>query len=287
MLDEMKKILISSIQKELEQKKEIEKQIKTIVEKRNQRQKQAVLQLSSMEQQIKEQNNKLFQKIFISKKLINLYDEYMTVSHLVVEELNTTDEQIESLYRKLHDLSHDEILIEKELERVKNATSLQELDLTEKQALDYIKNDEKKVIKVVFKDIKDKPLETSTDIERNINALYQTNLSPFVIAIQKIEISDLIKELIEIGITVDEDKIDFINRLKNYILDPIHMPYPDIQGQERTDRLDHNFYNQVELELAHMQHYNSYPPLAVSKIVTLAILVSMAKTNKQEKQTQK
>lgn len=287
MLEELKEALINNLKKELEQRNLIDKEVKEIVIERNNKQKMAMESLSQIEQELNSIRKNPFHRIIKSKKIVSLCNQYIETSHASIEEINLLDEKIESLYQTLHDLSHNQFLIERELERVRKATSLQELGVTEKQALDYIKNDERRVIRAVFKDIKRQFIETISDIDRNINTLYQTNISPFVVAIQKISFSDLIKELVDIGIVVDEDKIKFINMLKSYINDPGKMPYPNIVDQERIDCLDHNFYNQVQVDLANMQHYNSYPPLAVSKIVTLAILVSMAKLNKQIKQSQK
>lgn len=287
MLEEMKESLINNLEQELEQRNLIDKEVKEIAAERNNKQEMAMKTLSQIKQELKSIRKNIFHRIIKSKKIMSLCNEYMDISHKSIEEINLLDKKIESSYQKVYDLAHNQFLIERELERVKQATSLQELGVTEKQALDYIKNDERRVIRAVFKDIKGQSIETSSDIDRNINILYQTNISPFAVAIQKISFSDLIKELVDIGIIVDEDKITFINTLKKYIVNPEKMPYPNIMGQERTDRLDHNFYNQIQVDLMNMEHYHSYPPLAVSKIVTLAILVSMAKANKQAKQNQK
>ena len=300
MLEEVKEVFISNIQKELAEKQEIEdkidKEIETMSKERIQKQEESTLVLSDINQQIQELNKKLFQRIFGSKKLTNLCNEYTAATNYATEEIKLIDEKIESLYQQLYHLAYDKASIDKKLEGVKKATSLPELGLTEKQALDCIKDNEKKVVRAVFRDIQKQSIETSTDIDRNMNILYQTNISPFVVAMQNMNIGDLIKELVDIGIIVDQDKIEYIGKINNYISnmeklsDPSNLsnlrsiPYPDIQGQERADRLDHNFYNQVQQDLSHMQHYNSYPPLAVSKIVTSAVLVSMAKENKREKQ---
>lgn len=287
MLEEMKEALIHNLKQELEQRVLIDKELTEMVAKRSSKQKTTMESLSQLEQEIKSIRKNFLYRIIKSKKIVSLCNKYLETSHESIEEINVLDKKIESSYQRLHDLAHNQFLVERELERVKQATSLQELGVTEKQALDYIKNDEKRVIRAVFKDIKRQSIETSSDIDRNLNTLYQTNISPFVVAIQKIPFGDLIKELVDIDIIVDEDKVTFINALKNYITDPEKMPYPNIMGQERVDRLDHNFYNQVQVDLANMQHYHSYPPLAVSKIITLAILTSMAKVNKQSKQNQK
>lgn len=287
MLEEIKEALMNNLKQQLEQRNLIDQEVKGIFVERNNKQKVAMATLSQIEQELESIQKNPFHRIIKNKKIIALCNKYIEISQKSIEEIHLLDEKIESSYQKIFDWAHNQFLIERQLERVKQATSLQELGVTEKQALDYIKNDEKRVIRAVFKDIKGQSIETSSDIDRNLNTLYQTNISPFVVAIQKISFSDLIKELVDIGIIVDEDKIKFINALKNYITDPEKMPYPTIMGQERTDRLDHNFYNQVQVDLTNMQHYHSYPPLAVSKIVTLAILVSIAKENKKKKQNQK
>ena len=288
MLEEIKEVLISEMQRELHQRKRIEEEIQMISNKRDQKQEQAMKDLTKLESQIESVTNKSFHRIFHGKEIKSLLTEYTSVSNNAREEIKLMNNKIESLYQRIHDLSHDEILIEREIDRVRRATSFQELGLTEREALKYIKNDERKVIRAVFKNIKDNDtLETSADIDRNMSSLYQTNLSPFVLAMQKISIDDLVKELIEIEIVVDEDKIKFLKDLRHYAEAPEQRPYSEILGQERTDRLDNNFYNQAQDDLAYMQKYSSYPPLAISKIITLAVLVSMAKAKKQEKQNQK
>lgn len=300
MLEEVKEVFISNIQKELAEKQEVEdeidKEIEHMSKKRIQKQEESALILSNLNQQIQELNRKLLQRIFGSQRLTNLCNEYTAANNSAIEEIKLIDEKIESLYQQLYHLAYDKVSIDKKLEGVKKATSLQELGLNEKQALDYIKDNEKKVVRAVFRDIQKQKIETSTDIDRNMNTLYQANISPFVVAMQNMNIGDLIKELVDIGIIVDQDKIEYIGKINNYISNmekllnssnisnPKSIPYPDIQGKERTDRLDHNFYNQVQQDLSHMDHYHSYPPLAVSKIVTLAVLVSMAKENKRERQ---
>lgn len=300
MLEEVKEVFISNIQKELAEKQEMEdkidKEIETMSKERVQKREESALVLSDISQQIQELNKKLFQRIFGSKKLTNLCNQYTAATNSATGEIKLIDEKIESLYQQLYHLAYDKSSIDKKLEEVKKAASLQELGLTEKQALDCIKDNEKKVVRAVFRDIQKQKIETSTDIDRNMNILYQTNISPFVVAMQNMNIGDLIKELVDIGIIVDQDKIEYIGKINTYISNmeklsdssnlsnPKSIPYPDTQGQERTDRLDHNFYNQVQQDLSYMQHYNSYPSLVVSKIVTLAVLVSMAKENKREKQ---
>ncbi len=288
MLEEIKKVLINNLQQELQQRKEIDKEIKEVVKERDQKLQQLVQNLSQLQIQIEEINKKTWHRIIHRKNLNVLYLQYRQESNLAIEEMKKWNEKIESLYQKIHDLSHDEALIEKEIDRIRKATSFPELGLTERAALNYIKSDDRKVIRAVFKDIKDSQrLETKTDIERNINILYQTNLSPFVVAMQRIRIEDLIKELLEIGIIIDEEKIKLLELLKQDTKSYIEISYLARKEQETTDPLDYDFYNQVKADLENMQYHTSNHNITISKIMTLAVLISIAKTNKKRVEVQK
>ena len=266
----------------------IDKEVHEVIKERDQKQQLFIQNLSQLQTKIEEINKKPWHRIIHSKKLNTLYLQYRKESNLAIEEMKKWNDRIESLYQKMHDLSHDGILIEKEIDRIRKANSLSELGLTERAAINYIKSDDKKVIRAVFKDIKDSQhLETKTDIERNINTLYQTNLSPFVVAMQRIRIEDLIKELIEIGIIIDEDKIKLLERLKKDIKSYTEMSYLTRKDQETTDSLDDDFYNQVKADLESMQYHSFNQGITISKIMTLAVLVSIAKTNKKREEIQK
>lgn len=288
MLEEIKEALISKKQQELNQRKQIDQEIKELITERDQKHQQAIQKLSQLGTEIYSLNNKSFHTIFHGKEIRKLCIDYTNLSSKTIDDIKDLNIKIESLYKKIYDLSHDEAIIEREIEKIRQATSLQELGLNEKSALQYIKDDEKRVIRAVFKDIKDnQPLETSTEIDRNMNMLFQTNLSPFVMAMQKISLDDLAKELIDIGIEVEEDKFIFLRDLITYTQNPTKESFPINSSQVRENRLDNNFYNQVEQDLANMARYSSYTTIILSKITTLAVLTSMAKMNKKQNQNQK
>lgn len=288
MLEEIKEVLISEKQQELSRRQQIDKEIKELIRTRDLKQQQAIQTLSSLEIEMETLNSRSFNRIFHSKQIKELCSNYTNVSNTAIQEINGLNTKIDDLYQQIHNLSHDEVIIEREIEKIRQATSLQELGLTERTALHYIKNDEKKVIRAVFKNIKDNyDLVTREDIDRSLNELYQVNLSPFVLAMQKINLDNLVQELVDIGIMIDEDKIKFLKSLIEYASAPNDTPFPINSNQERLDYLDNYFYNQVEIVLNNMNRYATYPEFAVSKIITLGVLVSMAQTNKIEKQPQK
>lgn len=288
MLEEIKEVLISEKQQELHRRQQIDKEIKELIKARDLKQQQAIQTLSSLETEMEGISSRSFNRIFHSKQIKELCTNYTNVSNNAIQEIKQLNAQIDDLYQQIHDLSHDEVIIEREIERIRQAVSLQELGLNERTALQYIKNDEKKVIRAVFKDIKDNyNLETSADIERNLNELYQVNLSPFVVAMQKTNFNTLVQELIDIGIIIDEDKVKFLKSLTEYVSEPNNTPFPVISHQDDPNYLDNYFYNQAGTALNNMNRYATYPPITITKIITLAVLVSMAKTNKKEQETQK
>lgn len=288
MLEEIKEVLISEKQQELHRRQQIDQEIKELIKTRDLKQQQSMQKLSLLEREIVKLNSKLFNRIFNSKQIKNLCINHRNIFNDAIKEFNQLNTQIDDLYQQIHDLSHDEVIIEIEIEKIRQASSLQELGLTERTALQYIKNDEKKVIRAVFKNIKENyNLLTREDIDRNLKELYQVNLSPFVVAMQKMNLDTLVQELIDIGIIMDDDKIEFLKNVIEYTTTPNNKPIQINFNQERLDYLDNYFYNQVETVLNNMNHHVTYPSINISKIITLGVLVSMAKTNKIENQNQK
>lgn len=293
MLETIKEVLISSKKQELREKEEINKRIEEIKKEEKEENFQYIDQkLNELEKKLNSLIKNPFKRMIYGKQIKEIKEEYITLSHTKIEKINRFNLERERLLKKLNELAHDEVLIEAEIEKIKKATSLKDLGLTEEKAQDMLKNytqqNERNVIKTVFLNIKNNQnMETREDVYKNMQRLYQTNVSQFVLAMKKILPFDLINELIDVGITIDDDKVTFLKELTTYTLSPNHNLLPVIQKIERTDRLDDYFYNEVEKALANMERYSNYPNTAISQIMTLSVLVSMAKTNKKQNQLQK
>ncbi len=281
MLEEVKEGLIAEINQKMQQPKQLEAEIKKLFQESNQKYDEKKSQLLNLSKQIKDLNNHLLTKLTSGKQINTLMTQFDQTLEEMLDEQNRMNSQIENLYHQIYDLSHNSILYEQEMKHITEASTLEELGLTMVSAQKYIKSDDKKVIRAIFKDIKEKPeFTTSSEIEKALNMLYQTNASPFVKAMQNLSLDDLILELMDIGIIIDSDKVQLLKNLIEYAKAPNSNTIPIPSMQERTDRLDNNFYNMVEQDFANMQRFNNYPPIAISRIVTNAILTSIAKAKK-------
>lgn len=293
MLETIKEVLISSKKEELKQKEFINKRMEEINQEEKRLNFQAVdKELSEITIRLNELMSSSIKRIFNGKEITTLYEKYTNLSNSKIEKIDRFNNEREQLLKKLYELAHNEVLIEMEIDKIQKAKSLKELGLTEEQALSILKNyskqNDQNIIKAVFLDIKNNQhITTREEIFKNMQNLYQTNASQFVLAMKKILPTDLISNLIDVNIIIDEDKMEFLQELASYTLSPTHNLLPLIQKLERTDRLDVYYYNEVEKALANMERYSNYPNTAISHIMTLSVLVSMAKANKLEKQPQK
>lgn len=292
MLERVKLVLIKQKQIELNKKKSIIKQIDHLSEEqKNLNLNEIDQELTNLENQISSIQEKFLRKFFHKKLLHQLYQNYIYLSRSKTEKFYQYDQQINQLLQELHDLVHDEVLIEKEITRIKNAQTLQELNLTEQQAkelLDYVKPTKKlTAIQKVFSDILLTNPTTGDEISTITRKLHQTNSSPYVLEMQMVEPIELVNQLLEIGIILEEDKLNFLNEVSDYVKDLSNHNIPDLQLIDRTDRLDHYYCNEVEVSLNNIMRYHNPSSIAVSQIKTLSVLVSIAKHNKKEKMSQK
>ncbi len=292
MLERVKLVLINQKEMELSKKQSIKDQIdQLITEQKNLDLSKIDSKLSNIEKQIHSIEASLIKRIFNAKLLKQRYQEYIDISRTKMEKFNYYNQQIDQLLQELHDLVHDEFLIEKEIGKIKSATTLEELGLTEKQAqalLNKVDSSENyTAIQKVYSSILSTNLTTRDEISKITRKLHQTNSSAYVMEMQHIKPIDLMNQLLEIGIIIDEDKVRFLNELHNYIQLSLKDKMPNIQIIKRTDRLDNYYCNEVELALNNMIRYQNPSSIAVSQIKTLSILVSMAKQNKKEKTHQK
>jgi len=293
MLETIKEVLISSKKEELKQRHKINERLEEI---KNEEKKENFLlvdkELTELKHKLLLLNSNVFKRILHGKEIQSIYERYINLSHEKCNKLNQFNAERDALLEKLYNLSYNEVLIEKEIKKISSAKSLNELGLTEEKALSmlkrYSRQNNKTVIKTVFLSIKnDDQIETREDIYKSMQKLYQTNASQFVLAMKEILPTDLISELIDVGIIIDQDKVEFLNDLAEYTLKPNHDLVPIIRKLERPDCLDTYYYNEVEKVLSNMEKYVKYSNTALSQIMTLSVLVSIAKNNKKEKQLKK
>lgn len=283
MLEIIKEILISEKQLELNKKEEINRGIQEIKSKKNQ---QEILfleqKLEKVAIEINELNNNFFSRLFHNKKLKKLYEEYRRIYLIKSNKLKSIQIEIDKLFDELYNFTHDEVLIEKEIQKIKQASSLSDLSINDEIAAKIIKehskNDEKLIIKAVFSNIKDNnQLESKEDIFKVMQSLYQTNSSQFVSSMLKVSPKELIDCLVDIGIIIDDDKIEILNNLTTYNIKP--------HNQIKTNnKLDNYFYNEIEKAFSNIENNPEYKQSIISKIMTLTVLVSIAKNNKKEKE---
>lgn len=293
MLDVIKEVLIKQKQDELNQREVIDKRIKEIKKEECQENFEVIdRELGEIEKELLSLNIGFFKRLFNGKKIKRLYEKYASLSHSKMDKINKFNNERDELLSRLYDVSHNEVLIEKEMEKIQKASSLAELDMTEEEAMDllkeYFENDNLAIIKTVFSNIKNnKNIMTREDIFKNMQELYQTNISSFVTAMKKVVPKDFVSALLDVGIVIDEDKVSFLNSLTSYILEPSGNISAVVGKLGRSDRLDSYYYNEIEKALSKMQTYGNFPSSHLSYIMSLSALVSMAKTNKLEKENKK
>lgn len=288
MLDLIKEVLVSAKELELKQREDIIVRMNEIKEE----EKQIVFceldnQLTDINQRISSLTHGFFKRMFNSGKIKKLYNEYVDLSRIKNEKIVKFNNERNCLLDKLFDLSHDDILIRNEIERIKHAKSLEELGLTEEMALKLIKehfeNDDFAVIKAVFSNIKNNNnLLTKEDILRNMQELYKVNISSFVTAMKKVVPGDFVSVLLDVGVVIDENKVEFLNELTSYTLKPSGNILDVISCLDRVDDLDSYYYDEVKNTLSRIKDFN-YSSSYLSYIMSLSALVSIAKNNNLEK----
>ena len=278
MLEEIKEVLIKEKKDELERKKKIDNEIKKTLLEIDENDNRTMNEILSIQYEKEALNKKALNRIFNHKKVLELESKIEKLTKENNVKTKSLIAKIESLYQEIYDLSHDEVLVEEEIHKIKQATNVQELGFTEKQALALIKGNDDRIIRAIFKNIKENcNLLTSQDIKKVIAELYKTNVSAFVVAMKK-------KSLEEILLLLQEADIN-IGKGKNILIE--HQTF-SIDETNEINNLDYEYYKQVQTELGYMQKSKDYQQTAVSKIITLTALVSIVKANrKKEKETQK
>lgn len=291
MLEEVKTILINQKEKELNQIEVINKQIAELNQKEKQNNFTAIdKHIIELENEIARINQSLITKLSTSKKLKKLYDEYYQLSANKIKVLEEFNNEREKLIIELSKLISNAGLIEQEIINIKKANTLQELGLNEETAKSLLRKNhnhyEDSAIQKVFSKVVLRKPSTREEIFRIMQELYQTNSSVFVLEMQKISPTDLANQLIEIGIVIDKDKLNLMNKVY-YYLKQTNKILPTMQDIEITDRLDHYYCNEIEKVLANIENYPNINSTALSQMLSLTAIVSIAKENKKTQKINK
>lgn len=291
MLEEVKTILINQKEKELNQIEVINKQIAELNQKEKQNNFTAIdKHIIELENEIARINQSLITKLSTSKKLKKLYDEYYQLSANKIKVLEEFNNEREKLIIELSKLISNAGLIEQEIINIKKANTLQELGLNEETAKSLLRKNhnhyEDSAIQKVFSKVVLRKPSTREEIFRIMQELYQTNSSVFVLEMQKISPTDLANQLIEIGIVIDKDKLNLMNKVY-YYLKQTNKILPTMQDIEITDRLDHYYCNEIEKVLANIENYPNINSTALSQMLSLTAIVSIAKENKKTQRINK
>ncbi len=291
MLEEVKTILINQKEKELNQIEVINKQIAELNQKEKQNNFTVIdKHIIELENEIARINQSLITKLSASKKLKKLYDEYYQLSANKIKVLEEFNNEREKLIIELSKLISNAGLIEQEIINIKKANTLQELGLNEETAKSLLRKNhnhyEDSAIQKVFSKVVLRKPSTREEIFRIMQELYQTNSSVFVLEMQKISPTDLANQLIEIGIVIDKDKLNLMNKVY-YYLKQTNKILPTMQDIEITDRLDHYYCNEIEKVLANIENYPNINSTALSQMLSLTAIVSIAKENKKTQRINK
>ncbi len=185
------------------------------------------------------------------------------------------------IIKEFYGLIEDKNKIKERIEHLKNVKKLQELNLSEKEAIERLEQkEENAVIKVIFAEVKEsEKLKDSIDIFKTMQNLFQTNTSAFVNAMKNIDFTALVQALKDIGITLEKEKCAFLEKLmmnKNNIAH-LEDALPLLETLNQENELDIYYKEEVEKVIQSIQKYPNICVSAISQIMTLTILIAIAK----------
>lgn len=287
MLEKVKEVLIIPKQELLKKKKHLEEEYANlqILEK-----KESCFELDKELEEIEEKIESLkegfLKKLIHGKKIKELYIDYLEISNKKKEKLKkinrVKDKLLQELYRTIRDKSQEE----EEIKRIKQAKSLEELGLTEEHAkklLDnYHSDNGYSIIQNVFLD--NQYITTKEEIMRAMQKLYQTNSSQFVLAMNEITLEDLIHDLKEVQITLEEEKVTYLNKVIDYTNNIRTESFPEIKEDILSDEIESYYYNHSQKIVEGLKKYNSNKITVRSYLMSLTVLTSIAKRNQKETQ---
>lgn len=288
MLEAIKEVLISEKQHQLTEKEQIKTDLTKLQEEEIEKYNEFDEKLALIEKEISYIDNNFIKRIIKSKKIKKDYDSYINLSHEKNKYQKELFEKKKKLICRLSQLNNDKLFQDLQINKIKSASSLEELDITEKQAIEKLKNRpsevDKKIIRNVFERIKNQTerLRTREDVFKTMQMLYQTNASQFSISMRKLLPVDIISELKDI-VTVDCDKLNFLTKLPSYVLNESNSNQIIPTDISKLDNLDRYYYGEIEKGLSSIKDYSKYNKDYISKMTTLTILVSLAKNNRKNK----
>lgn len=291
MLEAIKKILITQKKEELNQIKEVDYKIQQI--NHQERQTDFVSldkKLNNLESQLNSLNRNPLTRILSSKKIKFLYSEYKKTSETKIKIIQEFNKKREELIIELSKLSHNSGNIEKEIKKIESATSLKDLDLdlekAKKLLREYHNHNEDSIVQKVFQTVIQRKPTTKEEIFKIMQELFQTNSSAFVVEMKSTTPHQLANDLIEIGITLDKDKLIFLNQLYNY-LNHSSMNLPTTEMIIINDKLDNYYCNEIKKVLSNQTILKNQSSLVLPQVMVLSTLISISKQNKQEEKTNK
>lgn len=288
MLEAIKEVLISEKQHQLIEKEQIKTDLTKLQEEEIEKYNEFDEKLALIEKEISYIDNNFIKRIIKSKKIKKDYDSYINLSHEKNKYQKELFEKKKKLICRLSQLNDEKLFQDLQINKIKSASSLEELDITEKQAIEKLKNRpsevDKKIIRNVFERIKNQTerLRTREDVFKTMQMLYQTNASQFSISMRKLLPVDIISELKDI-VTVDCDKLNFLTKLPSYVLNESNSNQIIPTDISKLDNLDRYYYGEIEKGLSSINDYSKYNKDYISKMTTLTILVSLAKNNRKNK----
>lgn len=279
MLEIVKNILIEEKKNDLITRKEINQEIYKLKKEIKQELTSINKQIQNIEEEISMINKSIVSRTINHKKLKQLNYEHRNIITSKMNKLEQYDNTKNTLLNKIYHINENTLLIENEINRIKNANSLEELGFTNETAQIFIRqinnSTEYTTIQKVFSSIDKETLKTKEDINKYLYKLCQVSTSSFIVELKKMTPKELSKELIEIGILIEDNKLDFLNQLYKFMKKEIDLI--PILEKKNDNEIDKYYYEYIEKMLSALKNNMKFSQTMMAQIMTLTVLTSMAK----------
>lgn len=279
MLDTIKNILIDEKKNDLKIRKEINQEISKLKKEIKQDLTSINNDILNLEKEISLLNKNILARIINYKELKSLNDQYRNIITSKTNKLEQYDNIKNTLLNKIYHNNENTLLIENEINRIKNASSLEELGFNNETAQTFLRqihnHQEYSTIQKVFSSIDTDTLNTKEDVNKYLYKLCQVSTSSFIVELKKMSPKELSKELIEIGILIEDNKLDFLNQLYKFQKKEIDL-IPVIE-KNNNNEIDNYYYDYIEKMLSALKNNMKFSPIMMAQIMTLTVLTSMVK----------
>ena len=280
MIEKLKNVLILEQEEKLKRQNWIEERYES-VKNEQQKIKKINEELEQVEKETLALRSKFFSRKWQKKKIRKLYMHHGKLMEDKCAALEKYNLEKDLIIKEFYGLIEDKNKIKERIEHLKNVKKLQELNLSEKEAIERLEQkEENAVIKVIFAEVKEsEKLKDSIDIFKTMQNLFQTNTSAFVNAMKNIDFTALVQALKDIGITLEKEKCAFLEKLmmnKNNIAH-LEDALPLLETLNQENELDIYYKEEVEKVIQSIQKYPNICVSAISQIMTLTILIAIAK----------